>query len=464
MVDVRSGSFLRTCWPFIQQCDEGVTVATLLQETAESGPAWQQQPWDVTELVPAVADFLQGCEGVAPGAWRWELEAGWLRSFKGLGAQGAWTLTAGRSTVVLKPVAVSLIGFEVGVGLLQVDWQPVGDALEDWILARRLLTVPYATCAIERRTGRDTSESFVPGCLQTDAETFALQDLFGALLTSSSPTGQVWWDDDIGTGTTLGYGCLLVDGLDDAGVHDLAYRLQRGVGADQPVPQLNADAVDLLAIDQGLSMASSLEGVFFLGVDLPDSEYFTHQLPNQIRGIYASIYALILHQRFGLLHLHHRISRSWSQECDDLDEFGPQYAAFDALRRDVHRFVARGCFPDVCQRHVRFVFQHSLEEQYGLDRLTDRVYQELSEKAGYVQMQMDRQEQLEAERRTTLFAVLAIIIAVPSLLFGMFGVDVKNIGVGVQSFIIVAITLTALSVASIFVGWKLVSKRYKGLH
>jgi len=237
--------------------------------------------------------------------------------------------------------------------------------------------------------------------------------------------GDLWCRDVFIPGQLLAFAVLYLDDVPENKTGELLYRVRNLFHAGQEIrpsaEDLRLDNSALLPYAESQWFTFSLEGGAFAAFNAPETPFFRGTLPDHLRNQYFLLFLLALQQRFTLIMLSGEITRHW------LDEEHPvgleqRVARFQAVRRRLLEFTARGYFAQVMQQEHHHRCFRKWQDIFQIDRLYQEVSDEAREIHAYLLMNRTealrnlaerQQEHIKGvERRLNL---IGLVIGIPAL-------------------------------------------------
>lgn len=501
-VSVLPNSFCHFVYPFLFDEDRFADYAGVIDQ-AQWGEirTWAKEEFPREELLSHVARYLNPGHGTAPTARLWHITPQALREPEGLFHRGQWVLQlpADRPAIDFRLDDVQLALFNTGVGFLTVVARPLRPDLECWndfihyfrfIDGQRRVRLD-----IRRRTGPNESIDIFPQLagvgFDADVErTFArIVERLLSFIGEADAKGGKGWREVFIAGQTMPYVGLLLEGLEDEAIAEEIYRLQNFFHARQeiyPGPNdLRLDRASLLPYANRQWFFFSLDGGGFIAANPPSTDFFRETLPDHLRRHYFLLFLIVAHQRYALMRISEDVADQWKLETPNVEAISA--TSFERIRNQLLSFTARGYFSQVMQREHHHRCYQKWQEIFQVKRLYREVSDEVSEMHGYLLLKLAAEEKRISEERNRLaaeeirlaekewrdrearereaaqrfeklVAYLGALIAVPSLVFSFFGINMKwatsSEGLsGNQSLLVIGVAAGAAVLTLVFMLW-----------
>jgi len=415
-VDVQA-SWVRFVYPFLFKPSEWESRVQAIEAMEWPGrdqrrlQVWQRATFPQEDLLAHVRDYLNPPPETTATAYLWKMTAEARQSPRGLGAQADWTLLyPPQNSVPFRMVDLELAMFHWGVGFLTVE---VGLAEAD--PGRWLDCIHYFRFADGTRNVRVQAhwrqEPFFPemaGGLKSHPDgTGVLMDVLRGLL---GAPGAPWWREVFIPGQLIPYAVLYVDGMEEAQVPELLYRVRNFFPSRREVLLTDSDRrlshPALLPYADRMWFVGTLEGGAFVALDAPPTHFFRREMPDHLRKAYFLLFLLASCQRFTLMHISSEVSERWPRGRED-----ERLRVFETIRDTFLEFTSRGYFQQVMQRENH----HRVYRHWQVVLQVDRIYQEVREEIREMYEALIVRTEHEERRLERLLNVTAWILGPPAL-------------------------------------------------
>lgn len=414
----QKNSFSYFIYPFLfetKKFDARVKAIESAQLAGRNRPinVWDEKDFPEDDLLAHVANYLNSTGGKAPTARLWKLNEALRDAF---GFRANWHLESpqGKTSFVFGKdgqgtVAVQLALFRVGVGFLTVQAKPKTGLVTDWLNFLHNFRFVQGQRGVKvranRRTGLDLQtrqpqfSSFFPnvvgGIDQHPDGRGEFKEFIEVLLNTGTITEdlQQWWSEVFVAGQMLPFVAFFVEGLSQDECPYLIYKLRNFFHSTQgnnPAPEdLQVKNSELLSYALQQWFMFSLEGGVFLGVDIPETNFFRQTLPAHLSNEYFLLFLLVLHQRFTLIMLLEKVAQNWfvdeNQNSNKLRE-----KVLQDIRNQSLLFTARGYFTQAMQKNHHHRCYRKLQDIFQIKQLYQEVNNQIREMHEYVQIRQNQ--------------------------------------------------------------------------
>ncbi|MDB9313857.1 CorA family divalent cation transporter [Spirulina sp. CS-785/01] len=412
-------------------------------------PLWEAQNFPQDDLLSYVAQYLNPTQNTPPTAHLWKLsdqvESPYDLS-RHLGFKYDWDLLTPQGKRIpfgwgkenQNQLVVQLALFKIGVGFLTVQAQPKRNQLEDWLdfihYFRFLQGKRGVKVQGDKRIGfSETLQTprshpyfpdFAGGVIDHREGVGTLDEiLFPLLETGSGEKGGCWWEEVFIPGQLLPFVGLSVQGVGEAEIPSLLYQVRNFFHSKQGNHPSEADLElahpNLLPYAARQWFVFSLDGGGFVGVDMPETEFFQRTLIEHLRENYFLLFLLTLHQRFALMTLSAQVAEYWLVG----EQEKQRERTFQRIRDQLLSFTARGYFTQAMQREHHHRCYLRWQQVFQVEQFYREVSTEVQEMHEYLLQQRTKR----VEDRLNF---LGVFIGIPGLIIGFLGINLRNITAG----------------------------------
>jgi hypothetical protein len=216
----------------------------------------------------------------------------------------------------------------------------------------------------------------------------------------------------------LPYAAIWVDGLPEAEIPELRYRLRNFFHAHQEICPTGNDLASnhpsLLPYAERQWFTFSLDGGTFVACDALQNDFFRTQLPDHLKKQYFLLFQLALHQRFTLMMLADQVATHWLAGGND-SSIDRRSQAFERIRDTLLSFTARGYFAQVMQREHHHRCYRRWQQIFQVERLYQEVSNAVREMHAALLMQLAKEEAEREQKLERRLNQIALLLGVPAL-------------------------------------------------